>query len=186
MGNAAQSMKRAKRLLKAGICTRCNGPSRRKNADKFFWYCRECAVKRSVKYFTGKPSGMDLPFLKNFKIWDFQCHCDACAHDDNRPFTNVAVMEAVQALRDRLGKPLRISCGVRCAAHNKAVGGESDSRHLPEHADAVDIAIADSHAAWEVVQAAMDIEEFNCFRVYQHHVHVDCRIGPRRFLASPE
>jgi uncharacterized protein YcbK (DUF882 family) len=38
--------------------------------------------------------------------------------------------EALERLRARLGRPVRITSGSRCARHNRAVGGVKDSRHL--------------------------------------------------------
>ncbi len=123
--------------------------------------------------------------LPNFKLSEFQCHCEACSHDPNRPHTKPEVMGYVQALRDRMGQPVIVSRGVSCEAHNRAVGGASDSRHLPQHADAVDIAIHDPHEAFMIVHMAMIGEDFTTYRVYPHHVHLDARPGFTRFLASP-
>lgn len=36
---------------------------------------------------------------------------------------------ALQELRDLIDKPIRITSGYRCTAHNAAVGGVSDSQH---------------------------------------------------------
>lgn len=126
----------------------------------------------------------DLP-LRNFKLSDFQCHCEACAHDPNRPHTKPEVMAAVQALCDSMGQPVRISRGVSCESHNQSVGGASDSRHLPQHADAIDAGVADSHEAYLIVRMAMYNGDFTAYRVYPHHVHLDMRPGPARFIASP-
>lgn len=127
----------------------------------------------------------DFSFLQNFKLTDFQCHCPACADDPSRPYTKIGVMRAVQALRDRLGKPLVVTRGVSCVAHNKSVGGAGDSRHLPEHADAVDIATADAHEAYVVVYGAIQ-GGWTALRVYGGHVHMDMRPGEVIFIASPE
>ena len=40
----------------------------------------------------------------------------------------------LQPLRDRLGKPVRISSGYRCPRLNKMIGGVSNSQHLTGHA----------------------------------------------------
>ncbi len=123
---------------------------------------------------------------ENFLRTDFQCRCSACSSDGMRPATNSIIVQAVQRLRNIIGAPLTITRGVSCAAHNAAIGGAADSRHLPEHADAVDIQAGNSIWAMMIVQAAMTIAEFTTFRVYEHHVHLDGRLGPRRFLSSPE
>jgi zinc D-Ala-D-Ala carboxypeptidase len=123
--------------------------------------------------------------LPNFKLDDFRCHCEDCAHDPDRPSCLPEVMGAVQAVRDLMGKPLRLTRGVSCKKHNQAVGGAPDSRHLPEHRDAVDLACADSQEAFEIVAAVICQHFFTTIRVYPHHVHVDARPGPFIFIASP-
>ncbi len=45
--------------------------------------------------------------------------------------------QVLQPLRDRYGKPIKISSGYRCKTLNKAIGGVSTSQHLK--GEAVDI-----------------------------------------------
>ena len=81
---------------------------------------------------------------KNFSRSEFKCPtCDA---DNISP----ALVADLQRLRDAIGSPLSITSGVRCKAHNKAVGGVEGSAHVPadlgdgegEVGHAVDIAMA--------------------------------------------
>lgn len=138
-------------------------------------------------------------WLVNFELADFQCRCAECQKNPDRPHTKLEVIHAVQKLRTALGIPLVISCGVRCAAHNAAVAGAPDSRHLPEHADAIDIAVADPQEAMRVLSRAMVAGDYQrepvpLFRYHwtafergKHHVHLDAR--PQEFqifLPSPE
>lgn len=122
----------------------------------------------------------------NFNKTDYQCRCGACASNELRPATKDEVVQAVQRVRDRLGLPLSVSRGVSCSAHNAAIGGAPDSRHLPEHADAVDIVAANSIFAAVIVAGVLAEPVFTAIRVYDDHVHADARPGPRRFIASPE
>jgi hypothetical protein len=122
----------------------------------------------------------------NFDKRDFQCRCPTCAADGLRPATKISVVEAVQRIRDAIGSPLVVSRGVSCASHNEDIGGAKDSRHLPEHADAVDIVTFDSAHAAMIVMAAIKDQTFTTFLVEAHHIHLDARPGPRRFLAAPE
>ena len=50
-----------------------------------------------------------------------------------------AALDALQALRTRLGKPLIIRSGYRSPEHNRAVGGAKASKHMdrPGRADRV-------------------------------------------------
>ena len=123
---------------------------------------------------------------KDFNRDDFRCHCTACLENVLRPATKIDVVEAVQRLRDILGTPVKVTCGVRCETHNRDVGGAPASRHLPEYSDAVDIYTDGSVQAAMIVGAAWQISTFTAFRVYGQHVHLDARPGPRRFIASPE
>ncbi len=136
---------------------------------------------------------------KDFSRHEFTCHGPECAGQLNLPYTRIEVVSVCQLVRDFLGKPLRINRGVSCPAHNRAVGGERDSRHLPEHADAVDFDVDNAYQAFEIVHALILVRDKALrgdpnvpsmaanmtFRVYTGHVHVDFRPGGCRFLASP-
>lgn len=130
-------------------------------------------------------------WLIDFDLDDFRCHCQTCVKIPDRPHTKIEVIRAVQDMRSELGRPVVISRGVSCEAHNADVGGASDSRHLPQHADAVDVVASSSREAYQVVEQAMGCEKdyetpWRAIRVYKHHVHLDARPGPRIFIASPE
>lgn len=112
---------------------------------------------------------------RNFDVVDFQCRCAACAENPSRPVTDKLLVNIVQNLRDRMGKPIIVSCGVRCEAHNRAVGGAPDSRHLPHHRDAVDIAYSSSQEAYELVYHAMISGNFTCIEACKRHIHLDIR-----------
>ena len=53
---------------------------------------------------------------------------------------NVEALDKLQALRDRLGKPLIVRSAYRSPEHNRAVGGATRSKHLD--GAAFDIAMA--------------------------------------------
>lgn len=89
---------------------------------------------------------------------------------------SVDLMDRLQRLRKRLGKPIIINSGYRSPAHNKAVGGAPNSQHVK--GQAVDCRM-DNHdpAAFE---AAARAEGFTGFGFYpkQGFMHID--IGPKR------
>ena len=60
-----------------------------------------------------------------FNSSEFAC---ACCKQSNPSQLLVSILDAV---RKRLGVPLRISSGVRCESHNKSIGGASQSWHIP-------------------------------------------------------
>lgn len=65
---------------------------------------------------------------KDFSRWEFKCkcRCKGC----NIDMVSKDLVEGLQAIRDIVGKPVTVTSGVRCEAHNKKVGGAANSFHL--------------------------------------------------------
>ena len=64
---------------------------------------------------------------KNFNRSEFACKGkNCCGHS---AAVHPDLVDALQALRDHIGKPLSITSGFRCNRHNKAVGGAEQSFH---------------------------------------------------------
>ena len=60
---------------------------------------------------------------KNFTAEEIACkHC-------GQVMLNFHAMDCLQALRERLAAPVKITSGYRCPDHNQAVGGASLSQH---------------------------------------------------------
>lgn len=64
---------------------------------------------------------------------------------DGKVMIDPASMDKLQALRDRVGKPLHLTSAYRSDAHNRRVGGKPHSEHLK--ARAYDIRIDGHHPA---------------------------------------
>lgn len=61
---------------------------------------------------------------RDFQVEEFKCKCcGALAKRDK-------LVELLQKVRDKLGKPIVIHSGTRCNAHNRDVGGSDTSSHL--------------------------------------------------------
>lgn len=93
-----------------------------------------------------------LPQTKNFKASEFSCK-------DGTPvpkqyYGNLQkLMDNLQVLRDHLGVPLVINSGYRTAAHNKQVGGATNSTHMRAlAADIVAIGVAPSKVRETILQ----------------------------------
>jgi uncharacterized protein YcbK (DUF882 family) len=113
----------------------------------------------------------------NFSRREFACNC--CG------LCNVApqLVVALQILRHRLGRPIRVLSGCRSEAHNRAVRGSRNSQHLTSitrQSMAADIKIL-GVAPEELARAAAEIEEFRKggIGVYSWGVHADVRDAPR-------
>ena len=61
---------------------------------------------------------------KNFTREEFKCPCGC-----NRQMVDSELVEKMQAVREKLGKPIKITSGYRCIPHNAAVKGSSGSKH---------------------------------------------------------
>ena len=61
---------------------------------------------------------------KNFARYEFQCPC-GCGQQS----LDTELAEKLQIIRDKLGKPIKITSGYRCLKHNQAVNGGTNSRH---------------------------------------------------------
>ena len=75
-----------------------------------------------------KANGSRAPgpgLTEHFSRHEFECRC-GCG------LMNVKgrLLVTLEAIRKAVGLPVNIECGSRCEAHNKAVGGESNSAHL--------------------------------------------------------
>ena len=89
---------------------------------------------------------------------------------------NTEAMDKLQALRDRLGKPLIVRSAYRSPEHNRAVGGATRSKHMK--GAAFDIAMSNHDpVAFEAAARAVGYLGFG-FYPRSGFIHVD--LGPTR------
>jgi zinc D-Ala-D-Ala carboxypeptidase len=89
---------------------------------------------------------------------------------------NTEAMDKLQALRDRLGKPLIVRSAYRSPEHNRAVGGAPASKHM--QGTAFDIAMANHDpVAFEAAARAMGFLGFGYYP-RSGFMHID--LGPAR------
>ena len=81
-------------------------------------------------------------------------------------------MRKLDAFRERVGEPVYINSGIRCAAHNAAVGGADDSRHM--YGDAADIR-CDGKTPEQLYEIADEIFCDGGVGLYDWGIHVDDR-----------
>lgn len=109
---------------------------------------------------------------KNFKLREFQCK------DGNYEVRlDSQLLEKLQALRDRIDRPIIINSGYRTKSYNKLVGGSPNSQHLLGRA--ADISVATMNPR-EIAIIAEEIG-FGGIGVYNTFVHVDVRNGRARW-----
>lgn len=89
---------------------------------------------------------------------------------------NEGALDKLQALRDRLGKPLIVRSAYRSPEHNRAVGGAPHSKHMD--GTAFDIAITNHDpVAFEAAARAVGFKGFG-FYPRSGFMHID--LGPAR------
>ena len=106
---------------------------------------------------------------QHFSRAEFACHC--CGELKVEP----KLVEAMEELRARAGAPIVVHDGYRCPAHNRNVGGVSDSEHTKGLA--ADISIA-GLTVQQMYELALEIADFKDggIGVYDAgFVHVDVR-----------
>lgn len=110
--------------------------------------------------------GANVKLSNNFSSTEFDCNCNNCT----TTLIDLDLVALLQKLRDKAQKTIKLNCGYRCPAHNKAVGGASNSQHL--YGIAADIVIKDLSP-----NQVADIAEpmFNGLGRYDTFTHVDNR-----------
>lgn len=106
-------------------------------------------------------------YSENFYFDEFSCKC-GCGIGIMQP----RFIERLQELRDEWGKPIMITSGLRCIAHNIASSGSKKSRHLI--GAAADIAIDSSAERYALVALAVK-KGFRGIGVGKTFVHLDLR-----------
>lgn len=68
---------------------------------------------------------------KNFKPAEFKCGCGNKYCNGYPTYMRQNVLTNIQAIRSHWGKPITVTCGLRCSSYNKSLGGSvSNSKHL--------------------------------------------------------
>jgi len=110
----------------------------------------------------------------NFSRFEFACKC-GCGFDDIDP----KVVAALQKLRDMLDKPIHVTSGCRCPAHNATLhGAAGGSLHM--QGKAADIAIRDMTPGDVADYVEAHIPEFANGGIGRYPGFTHCDIGPKR------
>lgn len=124
----------------------------------------------------------DRKLSDHFWLSEFRCDC-GCGEER----VSLRFLAKLEAMRKKAGElvgrpdglPLKVISGARCRNHNKAVGGEDGSLHVPENGDedgcqAVDIACSGSYMRFIMIKAAM-LVDMGGIGIRNGSIHVDDR-----------
>lgn len=107
----------------------------------------------------------------NFKASELACKCGKCGSTGRE--MDAGFMVKLQTLRDLYERPIHISSGYRCSAHNLAVGGAANSYHLKGRA--VDILIPKGESRYDLCKYLFQLQYFRGIGFYDGWVHIDDR-----------
>ena len=96
---------------------------------------------------------------------------------ESRAMELAAMFEAVRA---RVGQPLRILSAYRTPDHNRRVGGARHSQHVEGRA--LDLKPPKGWTVERLAKVAAEVVSVKGLGVYQTFVHIDCRPSPRRVV----
>jgi len=101
---------------------------------------------------------------RNFSSSELECECGC-----GKVNVSLSFVDALQRVRDVYGKPMVITSGMRCKAHNEAVGGVPGSSHV--RGLAADIACTTSKQRSEILPLLWG--EFKRIGIDAGFIHVD-------------
>lgn len=111
----------------------------------------------------------------DFDAYEFRCRCGSCIHKDGW-FIHRGLVDKLQIIRNLFDKPMVISSGVRCEAHNRASDGAAKSYHLPKMGGrACDILVTDFRDRATIIQEALRIGL--TVGLNKRFIHLDNRPG---------
>lgn len=108
-----------------------------------------------------------------FKITEFNCQCQSptCT----APHIEMSLVMALERVRKALGHPIRITSGVRCAPHNKRVGGVKGSQHLVGQAADITCEAEHRDKLYELCREEPAFKGIGDGRATRGFIHVDVR-----------
>lgn len=80
-----------------------------------------------------KAKAWDEPLSKHFTLKEFRCACDLETCHTTK--IDVALIASLEAIRDMLQEPLKITCGYRCPEHNKCLRDDELAKIKAECSD---------------------------------------------------
>lgn len=107
-----------------------------------------------------------IKISENFSLHEFECK-----DGSHLVKLDESLIEKLQQLRNKVGKPITVNSGYRTPEYNAKVGGSPDSQHL--YGKAADIVVSGMKPL-DVAKLAEEIG-FNGIGVYDTFTHVDTR-----------
>lgn len=118
--------------------------------------------------------------IKYFRKEEFACKCGGKYCNGYPAEINMDMVRAADAVRERLGVPLRVNSGLRCRQWNQIQDGAANSRHL--YGDACDLGKPDGYTVDQMYDTAEDIiGNTGGVGAYNWGIHIDKRGSKARW-----
>lgn len=122
------------------------------------------------------------PRAKDAWRWPDFSPAEIACRGTGKLLVNEPALDACQALRNRLGKPLIVRSAYRSPEHNRAVGGAERSKHMDGAAFDIAMMNHDPHV-FEEAARAVGFLGFGFYREPRNNfMHID--LGPKRTWGS--
>lgn len=113
-----------------------------------------------------------MQLSQNFRSEEFRCGCGC-----GLTYVTPRLVEFLQTLREIIDRPIRITSGIRCPKHNRAVGGGRSSWHLVGRAADITVPGLTTEELLVAVKASRLFTGIGYYPKRQF-VHVDTRNRP--------
>lgn len=123
----------------------------------------------------------------HFNMVEFACRCGSCG-----PWrVDVALVDSLERLRTLGGWPIKILSGLRCADHNRRVGGATASQHLPDESGVGGAADIQFYVAGrgrpplssvEAYLLSLQLPRIGGRGLASNYVHLDTRAEPAEWM----
>ena len=111
-----------------------------------------------------------------FTSGEFACPCGNCVFGSKESDIDNRLIDKLNIMRILYDKPLIVTSGARCLAHNKEIGGAENSAHLPhthtKQCRAVDILVSGGAHRTELMDLAKRAG-FERIGIAGHFLHLD-------------
>jgi len=108
----------------------------------------------------------DIQLSKNFKLSEF-----VCPDGSGEVLLDAELVNKLQKLRDKVGKPIKVHSGYRNPKYNTRIGGAKESQHM--QGKAADITVQ-GYTPEQVAKLAEEVG-FDGIGLYKTFCHVDVR-----------
>ena len=130
----------------------------------------------------GTDSKIGWEDIRYFKPREFTCNCDDFC--DHSPAISLELVAKLDRIRDAIEMPVKINSGTRCERHNRRVGGDIHSAHVPKKrkgratdvnqngtSHAADVHCPNATFRYAFLSAALPL--FNRIGIAKDFIHVD-------------